>query len=98
MQCRKCCKLSHNKKNIKRMFRLVHTAQHHDFKDCPHKNSTNKHACSNCSGSNNKTDCNTNNAFSRDCPNYIKKNIDSSQELMMAMTHHYDIRTAIPIR
>ena len=28
----------------------------------------------------------------------LKKSIESSQELIMATTHHYDIRTAIPIR
>ena len=27
----------------------------------------------------------------------LRKNIESSQELIMATTHHYDIRTAIPI-
>ena len=28
----------------------------------------------------------------------LRKNIGSSQELIMATTHHYDIRTAIQIR
>jgi len=73
-RCSKCCRFGHSFKNCKsETFSCMYCAQSHNSKDCPHKNSSENHACTNCSSNknnNHKQSASTHKTFSYDCPIY----------------------------
>jgi len=76
-QCSNCTKFGHSNKDCKfETPTCTYCSKNHSFKDCPDKNSTDKHSCNNCLKHNDtsiKDGAQSHDSFSKKCPLYFSE-------------------------